>query len=591
MNAIRRSWPGWVLAGILGSASLAQTPAPERPLIFGINPVAGDWVARHGGNASPYRDLVWQKLAEVGSRACRVLASWREIEHEPGQWNWADLDYEIRQCERYGIEPIVLIVNIPGWVSPTGKDTHAYPPREDKAEQFNEFITRLAQRYKGKAKFYEFWNEENGCGWHFDKGFNMAHEYVPWLYRCYKAIKRVDPEAQVAIGGLDDAEGHAPIFVRKCYKLRKEKYNGEKFWDAIATHPYSYDVETALKKLDAIRKIAAENGDKGIPLWITEFGWHTAGMSWRDQARKTHDFLTAFSRPDQADLQICTFLALGDFERLDEGFGFCDVNLRPKPSFRAFQQLARAGQKYVLAAALVPAGPGRLTVRGRLSEPCAGRVVLYDAQGTPGRQQPFHSFSESLAVSYENLEPGLYRAQIFLDGQRLPHVPHEVVGWLPAPQTVANGNFEGGFAAGIAHGWRIRGRAIARQSAIDSGQPHAGQWAQALLVLARAKHRRFDDQLTARALLNAKKPVRIECSAILIGPDEHKPDVQIRLGLLGAKDAGQWTTLSRAWRRYRGQARPATLSPEVRIHVRCDRLPDKTEWTVLIDDVTITPTD
>ena len=95
---------------------------------------------------------------------------------------------------------------LPGISSP-------YDLRKTRTKYFDSLLrSRLARRCQGKARYYEFWNEQNGSGWHVDvingkPRDNRADRYVPWLYHCYKAIKAVDPEAQVAMGGLDDLEG------------------------------------------------------------------------------------------------------------------------------------------------------------------------------------------------------------------------------------------------------------------------------------------------------------------------------------------------------------------------------------------------
>ena len=48
---------------------------------------------------------------------------------------------------------------------------------------------------------YEFWNEQNGCGWVNPgcRNSNTAADYAPWLCRWYKAMKSVDSGLQLSV--------------------------------------------------------------------------------------------------------------------------------------------------------------------------------------------------------------------------------------------------------------------------------------------------------------------------------------------------------------------------------------------------------
>jgi len=306
--------------GVLAGDAVAgrQAATLERPLIYSVNPAGnGDFIGapESGSDFIRYEDLLYQKMPEAGGRSVRAVASWRKIEPTRGEWDWSSLDRELDLFRIYNVEPVILIVNISGWVSPTDQPAHEYPPREEFAPQFSNFITKLARRCKGQVRYYEFWNEPNGYGWNVDRvdnrpQYNRADEYVPRLFRCYKASKAVDPDAQVAMGGFCEAKGHARIFVKLAYEMRRDMYRNEKFWDAIATHLYNKKehetAETAIRKLDVIREIAARYGDADIPLWITEYGWHSGHLSAAAQARGTRDFLERFAQPDQDDLLIAS---------------------------------------------------------------------------------------------------------------------------------------------------------------------------------------------------------------------------------------------------------------------------------------------
>lgn len=315
-------------------AGLVAAAGAERPLIFGVNHVGGEGQV---GDPPGYRDVLWERMGRAGVTCSRIAASWREIEREPGRWDWSTIDEEAERADRWGITLIPLIVNTPGWASPTGEPTHAWPPREDCAAEYEEFVRRLVRRMKGRTRYYEFWNEQNGWGWHTDGvKYSFVEEYIPWLRRTYRVIKEEQPDAVVALGGMDNAGGYAPIFLRLTYVYRDMWYPGEELFDAVADHPYSHDAATMKAKIDALVEVMRANGDGGKPIWITEMGWHTAEISEDEQADRYREVLEALASPAWSQVTVATYLCVADFENRLGGFGLTDPNLRPKPAYGMF---------------------------------------------------------------------------------------------------------------------------------------------------------------------------------------------------------------------------------------------------------------
>jgi hypothetical protein len=593
---------GWALA----TAAVPGTQPVDRPMIFSVNPVGnGDFVgAPHkGSDFVRYDELLFEKASEAGSRSARVLASWREVEADKGKWDWEGLDREIELCRKYQIEPVVLICNIPAWVSPTGKPAHDHPPKDEYAPDFDNFITRLAQRYKGKAHYYEFWNEENGCSW-INKGCDnahMAHTYLPWLRRCYKAIKAMDADAQVAIGGLDDVQGHAPIFLEDCYRVRAEQYAKEKFWDAIAEHPYdskpSEDTGEVERKLNAIRAITRKYGDAGIPIWITEYGWNAQETSLEAQRRGTAAFLEWFSRPDQKDIIIAQELAVADFEPVNLGYGLCDLNLRPRPAFQEFQQLARAKTPFPLSTGYRIQPDGILKVEASLvslgsqqEPPC--RVEIFDQQGekVASAQAP----NCDVEQAFPKLPPDTpFLASITplsKGGQVQP------VGRVPiiVPEgLVPNAGFESLFRAGVPWGWKPVGQAICRDGGpIGPQYRHGGEHSLLLVLFDNAKERLFDDSLqvpvraargdrfTAHCFARYAGPKDSDEALVLFSANLMVPDTEITR--LTGKPVG------REWTDFAMEVTAPCDSPVLEIHAVSERLP-KGRWLLCVDDVSLTP--
>lgn len=578
----------------------------DRPLILSVNPIGnGDFVGARGGDSdfTRYGELVWQKVSEAGSRSARVLASWRDVEAKQGEWDWSNLDREMALCEKYGIEPVVLITNIPAWVSPTGKPSHDHPPKEENAEDFTTFITKMAERYKGKAHYYEFWNEQNGCMWINEgcKNAHMAHTYLPWMQRCYRAIKSVDPKAQVGIGGLDDADGHAPLWLEQAYQVRKEQYGGEKMWDAITDHPYSKRAENPvanmIAKLDALRKIAAKYGDENIPVWITEYGWDANETSIEHQQEATKAFLERAMKPDQKDLAIAQQLALADFEPVHLGYGLCDLNLRPRPAFGEFQRIARHDVCTPLQLRYRLQTDGELRLTGYLM-PASGTedpptfAEIHNEQGKQLGSQQIRT--PQVNTGFNDLPrdvPLLLSIRSELDGKRQPPVmrmPILVPSALPA-----NGDFESLFRAGVPWGWRTEGQAIARDGGtVSEAHRHGGSKSLMLMLFDNAPVREFDDKVTIP--IPAARDARFKARLMARYDSQHEADALMMLSMSlenpqlrkRARPAG--VQIHRDWTEVSVELKAPDNNPDLVIQVVSEKLP-KAHWLICIDDVSLNP--
>jgi len=106
------------------------------------------------------------------------------------------------------------------------------------------FIKTIATRYKGKITAWEIWNEEDLN--YFWKG--SVEEYVELIEYAYKALKEVDENNIVVMGGLalaNPGEGkYNPHFLEEFLAL-----GGSKYVDVYAFHVYG----NALQKYEYMK--------------------------------------------------------------------------------------------------------------------------------------------------------------------------------------------------------------------------------------------------------------------------------------------------------------------------------------------------
>ncbi len=512
MRMTRRHCASLLLA-VLAAGALAQGATAERPLVFGVNRVGGFEVLH---NPPGYREDLYRTIRAAGGTCVRLIASPRDIEPVRGARDWNDFERDLALAIKYEQEPIVCIVNTPAWASPTGEATHLYPYRGGLLGEFASFCEDLAARTRGKVRLFQLWNEPNGCGWHFEDGFNHADEYLPVLAACRAGLAKGNPDARLALGGMDDAEGHAPIFITKLYEEAKRRaLDVRTLFDAASDHPYSETSALMRAKLDALRAILDANGNAAAPFWITEYGWHTGGTAPEEQARRLAATLAAFASDPWKDLQAAVYLCIADFEMTEDGFGLTDANLRPRPAFHAFQGASRFGAypPFRIEAAFLQADTLRVAWQTLAKTRGSVRLeALGGAAGTAGIAVKDSPEGTTHATVFEKLVPErVYRYRIetvaAAGGRSILSAPYEIR--APGPR-VWNGGFEEGFTGGIGKGWRIEGRGFCTDAMLlPKGTAVDGSRAQAVFAEGVHGHRNFESTLSTIVAATPGRELRV----------------------------------------------------------------------------------
>jgi hypothetical protein len=146
---------------------------------------------------------------------------------------------------------------------------------------FANFMTALAERYKGRVAAYEIWNEPN---LDYEWGYLPPDPavYADMLKTAYTAIKKVDPNAVVISGGLaTTGEGSATAYGDLAFLQGMYDAGAKGYFDAFGSHPYAYGRSPAevdpwglsLSRVQEQYKVMQANGDSDTPIWITETGW------------------------------------------------------------------------------------------------------------------------------------------------------------------------------------------------------------------------------------------------------------------------------------------------------------------------------
>jgi len=100
-------------------------------------------------------------MSDAGAQWTRISIGWRNIEQSKGSYSsyyLGDEDRAVQDAHAAGMKIILDVVESPQWAS--GSTNKLAPPRNP--QDLADFMSFIANRYRGQVQAYEIWNEENG---------------------------------------------------------------------------------------------------------------------------------------------------------------------------------------------------------------------------------------------------------------------------------------------------------------------------------------------------------------------------------------------------------------------------------------------
>lgn len=446
--------------GFLLTHGASTALAQPRPYIYGCGIVWGDWLGLPIEQAKEWDRRSMDMIVQMGGTNCPANFAWIGIEPTPGVYDWSYVDHQVEEARARGLEIFAYTGLTPDWALPPGVleqygsgAGYRFPPDPQYIPHFENFFRTLAARYRGKVKYYEFWNEPNGCSWINDNCANghMAHTYVPWLIRWYNAMKEGDPDCVLAIGGLDYNAG-----VTDGYRYLEDIYahGGGDYFDAVAIHPYGEPLHWQAI-IDTYNVLVAHgHGHKKI--WLNEYGWNTSDEA--DKAAKLTAVLNELKKPEYHMVFMANYLVITDLpETPDDGhdYGLCSrdrwqLQLIPRQTWYAFRDFDKTFPNHVDFTATPTAGPLPLTVTFTDTSyypGATGWLWQFGDGGTSTQQHPQHTYTHD----------GVYTVRLTVTGPDGPIVREKPAliqaGSTPPVPGIDNPSFEDG--GGSLSGWQI----------------------------------------------------------------------------------------------------------------------------------------
>lgn len=210
----------------------------------------------------------------------RVITSettWYSLEPERGVWKFDALDRAVARAEDKGVEVLYTLGYPAQWAADTGflrkwDPGYALPPKN--MADWEEYVRRVAGRYKGRIKYYELMNEphftEVDGGWRSTRDFPVA-TMVEMARIASRVIREIDPEAKLVSmspSGRLNGIKRVDAFLNA---------GGGKYIDVVGFHFYSDGPEHIPELVSALRKVLAGHGQSHLDIWNTESGFYIDG--------------------------------------------------------------------------------------------------------------------------------------------------------------------------------------------------------------------------------------------------------------------------------------------------------------------------
>lgn len=207
---------------------------------------------------------------------------WSKIEPAKNVFDFTMSDKLINLAMTHKVEPLVTLGITPAWASSRPLEDYVYgaggaaEPKDNK--DWENYLTTIANRYKGKVKYYEVWNEPKFSDKEpvVDKtnralGFytGSSQKLVELSCSASKVLKAVDPTIKVLSPGFTGIGDRVSIFLDG---------GGKDCVDILAFHFYRDTPEIMYRDIQYIQGLMKASGAGSKELWATENGYDYIGI-------------------------------------------------------------------------------------------------------------------------------------------------------------------------------------------------------------------------------------------------------------------------------------------------------------------------
>jgi hypothetical protein len=259
----------------------------------------------YGVNAPYLRNFVLPESASTLEGHARSMSEqnvdWARIifgqnidNRYPGQFNWYAPDKMVAALARNGVRAEGMLIGTAWWTAKAEDfDACGWRSMPYHLDGWGEWAAASVRRFGPNGAF---WNEHPELPKLPIKRWEIGNEANSKMFWCPKAdpeqyaavysasldaIKAVDPNAEVMVGGLAPRFGwttavdlDVPAFLKRMTAADPTLVDRI---DSVGIHPYGQTPDEALYVVSQFREAMAEAGLEGTPMIANEIGWYTSG--------------------------------------------------------------------------------------------------------------------------------------------------------------------------------------------------------------------------------------------------------------------------------------------------------------------------
>lgn len=309
----------------------------------------------------PHKAYDW--VGALGVKWARIQSGWARTEKQKGVYDFEWLDDVVENLTSRGLEPWMCLCYGNALYTPEAAEYFGavgFPPvrNEEEKEAWANYVRAVVERYLGKIRYYEVWNEPEGGGsWKYDES---GRDYGKFVSETAKIVKSVSSDLKV-IGGS--------VYRYELSYINDALSEMYKDIDAVSYHEYTTDEREVAEKSAAFLSLAksyipdaeiiqGESGSQSHSFGagaLCNCGWtprkqakqllrHTVADLITDVKFTSYfacvDMVEALGTRNQDGFSSKNNGYFGVLEAELDNTGFSKGEYRPKPSYYAFQHTA-----------------------------------------------------------------------------------------------------------------------------------------------------------------------------------------------------------------------------------------------------------
>lgn len=215
----------------------------------------------------------WPSLRFGTVRLWDATTRWADLAPKPGQWDFDRLDTYLQKARSSEASVLYTLGSTPRWASarpdercPYGFGCAAEPVR---VAHWEEYVRRVALRYRGHIGAFELWNEpyfsdiprDRAAPASFYSG--SVKSMVELARTARRVLDETNPEAVLTTPGFVGETERLDLFLGA---------GGKDAVQVVAYHFYTRNTEEFARRILDVRAVMRRHGIEEMPLWNTEQG-------------------------------------------------------------------------------------------------------------------------------------------------------------------------------------------------------------------------------------------------------------------------------------------------------------------------------